>query len=638
MESEAPPPGPDPLVGRVLANKMEVEALLGEGAMGRVYRARHLSLDKTVAIKVLHKELNTDKSIVGRFKAEARGASRLTHPNAVQILDFGVDGPDGLLYIAMEFLEGEDMSKILAREHRFSPSRSANLMVQILGALADAHDQDVIHRDMKPGNIVVTPRRGDDGGIVEVVKVCDFGLAKLLDRDAEQSSTGPLTKAGQVFGTPAFMSPEQARGEVLDVRTDLYSCGCILYRMLSGDMPFRAESVVGVLMKQISEEPTPLGQLAPDAPPGLIEVVKRAMAKNRDERYSSAREMRQDLVSLFGADLSQPYIPSVRGASAVAALSSPDLIIEATAPSIGRISDQGSASQASMTGEPVATGRRAWLVMLPGLLALVLLGGLAVFVVQKLDARSGAVANQAPVPRPPSQAVAEKSSDPTPPPPLEVPPAAPEPKADPALAPKPEKEPSRTPRPSKVKAPRPAAPEPGPAPTAPPPSEKPAAEKPAAESPPVDPAKPPVADRVEDRARALERELVERAVTESKPRPAPPLVPPRPAPATRVSVKMDDLKVGGGMSKGRVQQALIRYVPEAQSCFSARASSFESGTKGEVRINATIELSGRLRGIKAEGGPAIVQRCAKEAFQGAVLPKPDTGGAKLEFLLRYSAG
>lgn len=131
---------------------------------------------------------------------------------------------------------------------------------------------------------------------------------------------------------------------------------------------------------------------------------------------------------------------------------------------------------------------------------------------------------------------------------------------------------------------------------------------------------------------------MERAVTESKPRPAPPLVPPRPAPATRVSVKMDDLKVGGGMSKGRVQQALIRYVPEAQSCFSARASSFESGTKGEVRINATIELSGRLRGIKAEGGPAIVQRCAKEAFHGAVLPKPDTGGAKLEFLLRYSAG
>lgn len=630
-DSDSLPPGPDPLVGRVLADKLEVECLLGEGAMGRVYRARHLALDKTVAIKVLHKELNADKSIVGRFKAEARGASRLTHPNSVQILDFGVDGADGLLYIAMEYLEGEDMAKILAREERFTPARSANLMVQILGALADAHDQGVIHRDMKPGNIVVTQRRGDDGGFVEVVKVCDFGLAKLLDRDAESSTSGPLTKAGQVFGTPAFMSPEQAKGEVLDARTDLYSCGCILYRMLAGDSPFRAESVVGVLMKQISEAPRPLEQLAPEAPPPLIDVVNRAMKKNREERYSSAREMRQDLVALFGAELSQPYIPIMRGPSGVAALSSPELLPEATSPSLPRTGDQSQASQASLSAGPGPAGRREWWVMLPGLLALVLLGGLAMFVVQKLDQTPIAVA---PPPNPELRAGPSGPQE------------APSPSPAPAPAPKPAEGTAAAPQ-AEVAAPKPVkeVKKPAPRPSKPVRSASPRADQPAAEpppSPPAEPIRPPsVSPGVAERAAELEAELTRSAQLEAErakpalPAPKPP--PPQPVPAKSVRVQLDELKVGGGMSKGRVQQALNRYLPQAESCFMARASSLETGSKGELKLNASIELSGRLKGLVAQGGPSSVRACAKDAFQSAVMPKPDTGGAKLEFVLRYTA-
>jgi hypothetical protein len=293
----------DPLIGRVIAGKMELLELLGAGAMGKVYRARHRGLDKIVAIKVLHAEASAAPSIAARFKAEARAASRLDHPNSLQILDFGEDGNDKLLYLAMEFLEGETLQSLLARHKKLSPSRAAWIMGQVCSALAAAHDRGIIHRDVKPANVMLINKRGDTGLIEDVVKVCDFGLAKILDTQDENSSSGPLTQQGVVLGTPAYMSPEQAKGELVDHRADIYACGVILYRMLSGKKPFTGDSAWSVSLKQISEKPTPIRELAPELSEELATVVHRAMEKDPTDRFQSARGLKAQLAEAAGVDL-----------------------------------------------------------------------------------------------------------------------------------------------------------------------------------------------------------------------------------------------------------------------------------------------------------------------------------------------
>ncbi len=292
--------GADPLIGRVIAGKMELSELLGAGAMGKVYRARHRGLDKTVAIKVLHAEASAAPTLAARFQAEARAASRLDHPNSLRVLDFGEDGPDALLYIAMELLEGETLQSVLARERKLAPSRAAWIMGQVCSALAAAHDQGVIHRDVKPANVILTTQRGDQGLVGDFVKVCDFGLAKVLDTHSETSSSGPLTQQGVVLGTPAYMSPEQAKGEPVDHRADIYACGVMLYRMLSGRKPFIGDSAWAVSLKQIAEAPPPLRDLAPEISDALAAVVHRALQKAPGARYQSARALRAALLDAAG--------------------------------------------------------------------------------------------------------------------------------------------------------------------------------------------------------------------------------------------------------------------------------------------------------------------------------------------------
>jgi serine/threonine-protein kinase len=293
----------DPLIGRVVAGKMELLELLGSGAMGKVYRAHHRALDKTVAIKVLHSESGVSPAIALRFKSEARAASRLDHPNSLQILDFGEDGPDHLLYIAMEFLEGVTLQSLLAREGKLTPHRTAWIMGQVCSALAAAHDQGVIHRDVKPANVILTRKRGDHGIIQDHVKVCDFGLAKVLDTDPERSSNGPITQQGAVLGTPAYMSPEQAKGETVDHRSDVYSCGVILYRMLSGKKPFVGESAWAVSLKQIADSAQPIREIAPEISEELAAVVHRALEKDPTRRFQSARELKIALLESVGIEM-----------------------------------------------------------------------------------------------------------------------------------------------------------------------------------------------------------------------------------------------------------------------------------------------------------------------------------------------
>jgi len=265
----------DSLVGRVLAGKFQIEAFVGAGAMGSVYRARQLALDKVVAIKVLKPELATEAGFAARFKREAKAASSLDHPNSVLILDFGVE-PDNLMYMAMEFLAGQNLSWLVSTAWPLPDDQIVSIMCQALSALARAHDVGVVHRDLKPDNIMILGERNDDGH--PVVKVCDFGIAKLITRKSG-GETRALTNLGMVLGTPEFMSPEQGRGEELDGRSDIYSLGVILFQILTGQLPFDSETPLGLVYKHAMEPLRPPIECNPNANPRLDGVVRRAMEK-----------------------------------------------------------------------------------------------------------------------------------------------------------------------------------------------------------------------------------------------------------------------------------------------------------------------------------------------------------------------
>jgi serine/threonine protein kinase len=288
------------LIGRTIAGKFEVQSLIGSGAMGAVFRARQVALDKTVAIKVLHGEHAEDATFVARFHREAKAASRLNHPNSMQVIDFGVES-DGLLYIAMEYLAGRSLHEVIKKEWPLPAPRVADILMQTLAAIAVAHDLGIVHRDLKPENIMVLPGTDDDGRPKDLVKVCDFGIAKITDPRAyksggeERDSNAPVTTAGFLVGTPEYMSPEQCRGEKLDTRSDLYSVGVILYQLLTRSVPFEAENAIGVVLKHITEEPTRPSTIAADVNPTLEEIALRAMQKLREARFDSARQMRAEL-------------------------------------------------------------------------------------------------------------------------------------------------------------------------------------------------------------------------------------------------------------------------------------------------------------------------------------------------------
>jgi serine/threonine-protein kinase len=276
--------GEDALVGRVLGGRYRLVERLGQGGMGTVYRALHTLMDKPVAIKVLRAELSSDAEAVARFHREARSASRLDHDHCIRVTDFG-QSDDGLLFLVMELLDGESLGTAL-RRGPFAPTRAAAIGLAVAEALAHAHEAGIIHRDLKPDNVFLARRsRGR-----EIVKVLDFGLAKL----ASDSALGPsITRDGTVFGTPEYMAPEQAEGEKLDGRTDIYSLGVILYQMLTGDVPFRAASFVALLTKQVGERPVPPRERSPEAdiPVELEAIVLACLAKRAADRFTGAQAL-----------------------------------------------------------------------------------------------------------------------------------------------------------------------------------------------------------------------------------------------------------------------------------------------------------------------------------------------------------
>lgn len=284
-----PAGGADPLVGRTLANKYRIEAPIGSGAMGTIYRAEQMALAKTIVIKVLHKHLMGDQELLQRFEREARAASRLNHPNCVQIIDFG-SLPDGALYIAMEFIAGIDLADLIEREYPIDHLRVVRIAKQICIALDEAHANGVLHRDLKPENIMLEDRRNSP----DHVKVVDFGIAK-LDEANPDSKRAFQTRAGIVCGTPEYMSPEQARGERLDARSDIYALGVLLYHVVTDRLPFEGQSPIETVTMHLSEAPLPPQQHRPDLPEPFAALILTMLAKNREHRPPSAMDVHAEL-------------------------------------------------------------------------------------------------------------------------------------------------------------------------------------------------------------------------------------------------------------------------------------------------------------------------------------------------------
>ena len=290
------PTGDDPHIGTTISDRYVVDDVLGEGGMGKVYLAHHKVIDKKQAIKILHAELVKDKEAVGRFVREAKAASSIGNPHIVDISDFG-ETADGSTYFVMEYLDGFTLGDLLEERHCLPVDLILDIALQLTDGLAAAHEQEIVHRDLKPENVTIIKRGQQD----HFCKILDFGIAKVSTR----VTTEKLTMAGAVFGTPHYMSPEQAAGAAVDLRTDIYSLGVMLYEMISGELPFNADNFMGILTQHMYKAPVPIRALvsAPDCPPGLEAIVLKCLSKKPDGRYRTMVELADDLRRLSAGEI-----------------------------------------------------------------------------------------------------------------------------------------------------------------------------------------------------------------------------------------------------------------------------------------------------------------------------------------------
>ncbi|HEX3482072.1 MAG TPA: serine/threonine-protein kinase, partial [Kofleriaceae bacterium] len=304
----------DEMIGREIAGRYRVLAKLGEGGMGAVFRAEQISLKRTVAVKLLRPDVSAAPALLRRFNAEAELVARLSHPNTVNIYDFGQDG-DGTLFIAMELIDGRSLRQVIQREAPIAVPRALAIAAQIAASLVDAHAHAIIHRDLKPDNVMLQDR----GRERDVVRVLDFGIAKL--RDDTRATHAAMTQQGDMLGTPQYMAPEQIRAEPIDGRTDVYALGCLLYEMVTARLPHEAETVLAMLSKHLVESAVPPSQRRPDLgiPAAVDALILGAMAKDPRARPQTMEAFGEQIAALrqrLGTEPTAPRAPAMAAPAA----------------------------------------------------------------------------------------------------------------------------------------------------------------------------------------------------------------------------------------------------------------------------------------------------------------------------------
>jgi serine/threonine protein kinase len=421
----------DPFVGQTIDGRYRIEARIGEGGMGVVYRAIHVLLKKTLAIKVMRGEQANEPEVVQRFVQEARASSAIGHPNIVNISDFGTT-PDGAVYFAMEYLQGQTLAEAM-QTGPIQRERAVGIFIQIASALQAAHESGIVHRDLKPDNIFLIREPEHD----DFVKVLDFGIAKVKNAAAK------ITRTGMVFGTPHYMSPEQAAGQAVDHRSDIYSLGVIMYQVFAGQLPFDAESYMGVMTKHMFEEPVLPSRWTAELRGSIEDIIMKALQKKAEQRYQSMLQLREDLERAHSGQPIHAYAP-ISSEPALAGFTGTQPALEK--PYTG--TDLDLATDAVSDDERVSLPmqkRPVWLLLLIG--ALLLGFGLVSFGIwgggaEAVPTPAAPTGNAAPHVVDPKPVTPPSAADPHAPPAAEAPPLAeraapPEKKPRPSVAPKP---------------------------------------------------------------------------------------------------------------------------------------------------------------------------------------------------------
>ncbi|MGZ5483130.1 MAG: protein kinase domain-containing protein, partial [Pyrinomonadaceae bacterium] len=363
----------DPLLGQTLAGKYKIEKLIKTGGMGSVYRGRHVLMDKTVAVKVLRPSLAGDDAVVARFSREAKAASKISHPHAVSVTDFG-EAENGVVFLVMEYLDGRTLKEAIAKEGPLSLGRAVEIVRQVAGALDAAHGQGVIHRDLKSENIMLVSHDGD-----EWAKVLDFGIAKIL-QPVGSPADAEITQANLVVGTPQYMSPEQcSQSGALDARSDVYSLGIIVHEMLTGKLPFTGESATVVMMKQVQDPPPSVLASRSELPAAVDQVIKRGLAKQPIDRFQSAGELSAGLADAASEEaVEAPVVVGAGATNANTPVSVPAAVDDVDEETIVRPRHEFAAAQsaefarAPSAAPPVTVDRfNPWRIIVPAALALV---------------------------------------------------------------------------------------------------------------------------------------------------------------------------------------------------------------------------------------------------------------------------
>jgi serine/threonine-protein kinase len=410
----------DPLLGQTLAEKYRIEELINEGGMGAVYRATHVLMDKTVAIKVLHPALAADDKIVARFSREARAASRISHPHALNVTDFG-ESENGVVFLVMEYLNGQTLKEVIHNEGLMPLPRIIEIMRQISGALEAAHGEGVVHRDLKSDNIMLLDMGGGDWA-----KVLDFGIAKITEKVGQDPG---LTAPNLIIGTPQYMSPEQcSQAAEIDSRSDIYSLGVILYEMLIGHVPFTGESPTAIMMKHLQEPPPSVLEERKDLPAAVGRVVARAMAKRPEDRFQTVTELAEELTSAA----EEPVIAEASNTSPDAADRKTNRIVVPTgsneAPRDTANEDHDEATVVRARPEPVAVVEseifsdiieepqenfNPWRIVIPAIAALLVLFVVVFALTRNSSSGPAANDNSQPLPVDPGSQPVQPSGTPT---------------------------------------------------------------------------------------------------------------------------------------------------------------------------------------------------------------------------------